>query len=121
MYRVIVFSRARINPDDGTAMLNQLSELELQRLKRWERRMIGLFIAAMLALLLVTVFSLVFHISGSVLNYTFIGFIVVFVIPGALIQFSERCPRCGARLGFQTRLILPNECKRCGVRLKTNA
>ncbi len=33
---------------------------------------------------------------------------------GALIQFSERCPRCGYNLGFQARLLLPGACERCG-------
>lgn len=31
----------------------------------------------------------------------------------ALVQFSERCPRCGFNLGFQARLTLDSRCSRC--------
>jgi polyferredoxin len=99
-------------------MSSQLTENEFQRLKRWERRMVGLFIAAMIALLAVTLLTLVFRLTGQVLTTIFIALIAIFVIPGFILQFSERCPRCGSRLGFQTRLTLPDKCKRCGTSFK---
>jgi hypothetical protein len=41
--------------------------------------------------------------------------VVGLMLAGAFVQFRERCPRCAARVGAQTRLFLPGECKKCGV------
>ena len=37
------------------------------------------------------------------------------MVAGIFVQFRERCPRCAARIGVQTRLFLPGNCKKCGV------
>ena len=37
------------------------------------------------------------------------------MVAGIFVQFRERCPRCAARVGAQTRLLLPGKCKKCGV------
>ena len=39
---------------------------------------------------------------------------------GAAVQFSTRCPRCGFNLGFQSRLLVPEQCERCGVSYRTH-
>ena len=41
--------------------------------------------------------------------------VVGLMVAGAFVQFRERCPRCSARVGAQTRLLLPGKCKKCGV------
>jgi hypothetical protein len=41
--------------------------------------------------------------------------VVGLMLAGAFVQFRERCPRCAARVGAQTRLLLPVNCKKCGV------
>lgn len=41
--------------------------------------------------------------------------VVGLMLAGAFVQFRERCPRCSARVGSQTRLLLPGNCKSCGV------
>lgn len=38
-------------------------------------------------------------------------------LPGLILQFRERCPGCGARLGWQTGLRLPAACRRCATPL----
>lgn len=40
----------------------------------------------------------------------------LFCALGAWVQFSERCPRCGYNLGFQSRLFHLEACERCGGR-----
>lgn len=41
--------------------------------------------------------------------------VVGLMLAGAFVQLRERCPRCAARIGAQTRLLLPGKCKKCGV------
>ena len=45
------------------------------------------------------------------------GVLFAAVIPACLLQFSKRCPKCRANLGWQVRLRIPQNCKKCGVRL----
>ena len=97
--------------------MKELSQTELRELRAWQRRMVTVFVIAMLALLAVVAPDLVFGLSRKLP-------LVVFIALGALaclgfvIQFSQRCPRCGYRLGFQSRLLLPAHCRKCGVGLK---
>jgi len=44
-----------------------------------------------------------------------IAVVLALVLFAAYLQFREKCPRCGSRLGRQSRLILPDTCRRCGV------
>lgn len=44
-----------------------------------------------------------------------LALIGVLVIVGGYVQFRERCPRCATLLGRQSRFVLPNKCKQCGV------
>ena len=44
-----------------------------------------------------------------------LGVALVLVLAAAVVQFRERCPRCGSRLGTQSRLLLPDKCRKCGV------
>jgi len=99
-------------------MKDQVSKSEYERLMTWQHRMVGLFLGAMVAIFAVLLSSLLFRFTPSIITYLFLGLIIIFVIPAILLQFSERCPRCGHRLGLQTRLILPEICKHCGVSFK---
>lgn len=75
--------------------------------------MIAVFVVAM-ALLAATV-AWPFGAHGQRMLFA-----VLLIVAGGsvLIQFSARCPRCGAQLGLQTRLLLPPACRRCGVALR---
>ena len=41
--------------------------------------------------------------------------LVVLLVAATIVQFRERCPRCGLRLGSHGRLFLPEQCRGCGV------
>ena len=90
-----------------------LTPTERERLRRWERRMIAVFVASMV--LLAATVAWPFGAEGQ----RFLFAVLLVVVGGSvLIQFSAACPRCGARLGLQTRLLLPPACKKCGVALR---
>jgi hypothetical protein len=42
--------------------------------------------------------------------------VLAIVLFATWVQSRERCPRCGSRLGRQSRLILPDTCRVCGVK-----
>ena len=96
-------------------MSDKLSSEQYRRIKRWEKKMVLFFTVAM-------IFGVTAISVSSVLNWSVHAnralvavFVLFLAIPGALLQFSEKCPRCEHRLGFQTRLVLPVRCKKCGV------
>jgi hypothetical protein len=47
-----------------------------------------------------------------------IGTAFAAAIVAILLQFSVRCPRCRANLGWQRRLGIPKTCAKCGERLR---
>jgi hypothetical protein len=44
-----------------------------------------------------------------------LGVLILLVVLASAVQFRERCPRCGMRLGAHGRLFLPEQCRGCGV------
>jgi hypothetical protein len=44
-----------------------------------------------------------------------LGVLAAIVALATAVQFSERCPRCGLRLGAHGGLLLPEQCRGCGV------
>ena len=44
-----------------------------------------------------------------------LGLLVLILALATIVQFGERCPRCGLRLGSHGRLFLPEQCRGCGV------
>ncbi len=91
---------------------------EILRLRRWERRVRWVLLA---------VVSLWFVLAGTwAVNGTLplgeprsaLALLGTLCFVGAAIQFSQRCPRCGYNLGFQSRLLLPDSCERCGGRYR---
>jgi hypothetical protein len=89
----------------------RLTPEELARLRRWERRMIGAFALSMTVLIVVLALSVVVLTPTVLLAVP----LLLVAVGSALLQFSARCPYCGANLGLQTRLKLPDACKECGV------
>jgi hypothetical protein len=41
--------------------------------------------------------------------------LLALIAAATFVQFRERCPRCGQRLGWHGRLFLPAQCPGCGV------
>lgn len=91
-----------------------LTREECQRIWRWERRMLGYYTFAMVAIL--GAISLASFMGNSTRGRLLIvGLLAVLAVAGAYVQFRERCPRCDTRLGRQSRLMLPQKCRQCGV------
>jgi hypothetical protein len=97
-----------------TGNCTPLSEAERAALQLWQRRMVRLFVAAMTLLLFALLLKALGDLPGWLELTTGAGFIILAVL-GVVLQFSARCPRCGFRVGLQSRLILPPACVRCGV------
>jgi lipopolysaccharide export LptBFGC system permease protein LptF len=97
--------------------MKSLNTKELQELQLWQKRMITLLVIAMVALIVVVGVDLIIGMSRMAASFVFLGLVALAGL-GIFIQFSQKCPACGYRLGFQTRLLIPNNCKKCGVGLK---
>jgi hypothetical protein len=91
-----------------------LTREESEPLWRWERRITWLNVAAMGGLLLAGVAA---HRFGDFawLQRPFLGGAIVLIAAAAVLQFRERCPRCGARLRSKLLNLLPDKCASCGV------
>jgi hypothetical protein len=87
---------------------------ELERMWRWERRMIWFNATAMLLMIAgIVAFR---YLSENVLyRRGVLVMIATLVVVGAFVQFREVCPRCKSRLGRQSRFVLPDSCRHCGV------
>jgi len=87
---------------------------ELARVLRWQRHMYAFYGVAMVMIAggfyLMTVFA-----QAPWLRPLLLAMLLALILAGAWVQFRERCPRCGTLLGRQSRFILPNKCKSCGV------
>ena len=94
-----------------------LTSAELEGLARWQRRMVGSFVAFMVLMGLALLLGLGLGVSDRGLLP--LGVVMALcVLFGIYTQFSTRCPRCGRNLGFQSRLLLPRHCTKCGVAFK---
>ena len=97
--------------------MEKLNSNELQALKLWQKRMVTVFSVIIAGLIGITGVDLVVGLSRTAAWISFLVLIGLVVL-GGLIQFGQRCPRCGYCLGFQSRLVVPDNCKKCGIGLK---
>jgi hypothetical protein len=91
-----------------------LTGQELERLWRWERHMTWFYGAAMVGLFLA---SMAVYRYGDLVwvRRPLLAGVLTLVIAAAVLQFRERCPRCGARLRSRLLAMLPSKCARCSV------
>lgn len=113
---LVVRHRALRRPASGDDLSPEtpLAPGELRRLRRWHhrvRRALGLVAIAYLGLVAT---SLVEGEPSTRQAGWALGLLGAACLLATAIQFSERCPRCGYNLGFQSRLTLPAACERCG-------
>jgi len=97
--------------------MRPLSERELADLQLWQRKMVWSFAFATVLLVVALAVQLTVGLPRSVevvVGVLWMGLVAY----GIVVQFSARCPRCGARLGLQTRLLVPPYCMRCKTPLK---
>lgn len=52
------------------------------------------------------------------IRYLIVGSVAALVAVSFVLQLKEKCPRCGKRIAFQSGLILPDNCARCGTVFK---
>ena len=91
-----------------------LDEAELQRVWRWERNMIW-FNGTAMALIIAGIVAFKYFAESSAYRYGVLAMIAALVVIGAYVQFREVCPRCKSLLGRQSRFVLPDSCRHCGV------
>jgi hypothetical protein len=92
-----------------------LTRPELGRIWRWERHMIA-FYAGAITLLALAMGAVVMFAEIVWLRRALLVMVLALVAAGSYVQFRERCPRCGRRLGTQSRLLLPTRCRGCRVK-----
>ena len=98
----------------GTWPVRTLSSAKLQHLRLWQRKMVTTFVVSMLTIIIAVPLKMAMVLSQG-MEFFLGGFFVVLAIVGGVIQFSARCPNCGARIGMQSRLVLPKRCAKCNI------
>ncbi len=94
-----------------------LTPPELERLWRWERHMIRYYAMAVTVIAAAAAAAVAYGETPWV-RRSMLALILLLVLAATYVQFRERCPRCGKRIGSQSRLLLPDKCKGCGVRFE---
>ena len=91
-----------------------LTSQELERLWRWEHRIVRFYVVAIPLLIVAMAVALVY--SDVVwLRRSLLGLAVLLIVAASFVQLSERCPRCRAKLRPKSLLRLPDHCPMCGV------
>ncbi|GGC65696.1 hypothetical protein [Marinobacter halophilus] len=91
------------------------------KLRRWERWNRNYFVFAFMALIVVLVFSSQLGISSGD-DWGSLGLLlVVLVAPIVVLQLRLQCPACGVKIGWQAKLMAPDQCKSCGTFLRAKS
>lgn len=89
-----------------------------QRLRHWEKWNQRYFVFAFVALLLLLVFSSQLGLSSGD-SWGPLGILLALLVsPIIVLQLKLKCPACGARIGWQAKLMAPDQCKACGTFLR---
>ncbi|WP_150911649.1 hypothetical protein [Marinobacter halotolerans] len=97
---------------------NYLTSEQNDRLRRWESWNKGYFIVAFVALTLILVFSSQLGISSGESWGPLGVLIAVIIAPIIVLQMRLKCPACGYKIGWQAKLMAPDQCKSCGTFLR---
>ena len=91
-----------------------LAREELERLWRFERRTVRFHVVAVPVLIAAA--AAVFFVGDAAwVRRLALGLVLALVAGATVLQLSERCPRCRARLRVKTLMRLPDRCGFCGV------
>lgn len=96
-----------------------LERTDLLGLRRWQRWMLFIFVAMWFFLVAVFVAHLLLALPLWIVQLVILLDLGL-VISGVALQFSARCPACGYRLGRQSRLLVPQRCRSCGIALRAS-
>jgi len=90
-------------------------------IRRWERWNRNYFIFAFIALVIVLVFSSQLGLSSGD-SWGALGLLLAaLVAPIVVMQLRLACPACHHRIGWQAKLMAPDQCRNCGVFLRSKA
>ncbi len=93
-------------------------DAQLRRWERWNRRY---FVLAFTALLVVLVFSSQLGLSSGE-SWSGLGILLaVIVAPIIVMQLRLRCPACGEPIGWQAKLMAPDQCASCKTFLRAKS
>ncbi len=95
--------------------LNREQDHQLRRWETWNRQY---FIFAFFTLIVVLVFSSQLGLSSGE-SWGPLGIIIAaLVAPIVVLQLRLSCPACGHRIGWQAKLLAPDQCRQCKVFLR---
>ena len=98
---------------------NYLTSDQDARLRRWEFWNKSYFIFAFFALIVILVFSSQLGLSSGD-SWGPLGLLIALLVtPIVVLQLRLRCPSCGHRIGWQAKLMVPDQCKACGTFLRS--
>ena len=87
-------------------------------LRRWEAWNKCYFIFAFFSLVIVLVFSSQLGLSSGD-SWGPLGLLIAaLVTPIIILQLRLACPACGQKIGWQAKLMAPDQCKACGTCLR---
>jgi len=99
-------------------MAHYLTNEQDARLRRWERWNRNYFLFAFTALIIILVFSSQLGLSSGN-DWGGLGIILMLLVaPIVAMQLKLRCPACSEKLGWQAKLMAPDQCKHCGYFLR---
>jgi hypothetical protein len=94
-------------------MTHYLTTEQDARLRRWEWWNRNYFLFAFTALIITLVFSSQLGLSSAD-NWDGLGIILVLLVaPIVAMQLKLACPACSEKLGWQAKLMAPEQCKYC--------
>lgn len=100
-------------------MASYLTPEQDQRLRRWEAINKAYFIFAFVTLTVLLVFSSQLGLSSDQSWGPLGVLLALLVIPIIVLQLRLRCPACHHPIGWQAKLMAPDQCRHCGVFLRS--
>ncbi len=95
-----------------------LSPDQARRIRRWEAWNMGYFVVAFITLLTLLVFSSQLGLSDGN-DWSGLGIIIaLLVIPIIVLQLRLACPACAERIGWQAKMMAPDQCRHCHTFLR---
>ncbi|AOY89578.1 hypothetical protein BKP64_16150 [Marinobacter salinus] len=90
-------------------------------IRRWERWNRNYFMFAFLALTIILVFSSQLGLSSGE-SWESLGILIaLLIVPIIVLQLKLKCPACGHKIGWQAKLMAPDQCKSCGAFLRAKS
>jgi len=98
---------------------NYLTPEQNAQLRRWESWNKRYFIFAFFALIVILVFSSQLGLSSDD-SWGPLGILIAALMtPIIILQMRLACPACKQKIGWQAKLMAPNQCKACGTFLRS--